>query len=197
VQQDPDYLARNNIRVFEGTEPNAVEIDPYSVRWGMLTPEEMPYAFRQDPGPENPVGHVKFMCPNPFNVYLHDTPSGQYFRRIERALSHGCVRVEKPLVLAEYVLGRRPGWDRQGIAAAIDTSSNQAVTVPEPLPVHLFYFTAWVNEQGEMEFRRDIYGLDALLDRALRGEALPTREELDQERDQNSLVRTTSNDSDR
>jgi murein L,D-transpeptidase YcbB/YkuD len=197
VQKDPDYLARNNIRVFEGTGRDAVEIDPYSVRWGMLSPDEMPYAFRQDPGPENPVGHVKFMCPNPFNVYLHDTPSGQYFRRIERALSHGCVRVEKPLVLAEVVLGRRPEWDRKGIAAAIDTSSNQAVTVPEPLPVHLFYFTAWVNEQGEVEFRRDIYGLDALLDRALRGEALPTRDELDQARDQNSLVRTTSNFSDR
>jgi len=85
----------------------------------------------------------------------------------------------------------------QGIAAAIDTSSNQAVTVPRPLPVHLFYFTAWVNEQGEVEFRRDIYGLDDLLDRALRGEPLPTREELDQARDQNSLVRTTSNASER
>ena len=197
VQRDPDYLARNNIRVYEGTGRDAVEIDPYSVHWGMLSPEEMPYAFRQDPGPENPVGHVKFMCPNPFNVYLHDTPSGQYFRRTERALSHGCVRVEKPLVLAEYVLGARAEWDRKGIAAAIDTSSNQAVTVPAPLPVHLFYFTAWVNEQGEVEFRRDLYGLDDLLDRALRGEALPTRGALDQARDQNSLVRTTSNSSDR
>lgn len=197
AQKDPDYLARNDIRVYEGTGPDAPEIDPASIRWGMLSPEDLPYTFRQDPGPANPVGHVKFMCPNPFNVYLHDTPSSQYFRRVERAFSHGCVRVEKPLVLAEYVLGGRPEWDRKGIAAAIDTSRNQAVTVPEPLPVHFFYFTAWVDEQGEVEFRRDIYGLDDLLDKALRGEPLPTREALDQERDQNSRVREISNFSDR
>ena len=197
VQKDPEYLTRNNIRVYDGTGPKAEEIDPETIRWSMLSPEDMPYAFRQDPGPANPVGHVKFMCPNPFNVYLHDTPSTQYFRRTERAFSHGCVRVEQPLVLAEYVLGGSPEWNRQGIAAAIDTSSNQAVTVPEPLPVHILYFTAWVDDDGTVEFRRDIYGLDDLLDRALKGEPLPTREELDQARDQNSLVRATSNDSDR
>jgi murein L,D-transpeptidase YcbB/YkuD len=204
VQKDPDYLARNNIRVYEGTEGNALEVDPASIRWDMLSPEDMPYAFRQDPGPANPVGHVKFMCPNPFNVYLHDTPSGQYFRRIDRAFSHGCVRVEKPLVLAEYVLGAAPGWDAKGIEAAIDTSRNSAVTVPQPLPVHLFYFTAWVDEQGEVEFRRDLYGLDDLLDRALRGEPLPTRDELDESRgvnvqlrDQISRLRSISNDSER
>lgn len=197
VQQDPEYLARNDIRVYEGTERDAVEVDPASIRWGMLSPDEMPYTFRQDPGPANPVGHVKFMCPNPFNVYLHDTPSGQYFRRIERAFSHGCVRVEKPLVLAEYVLGGRPEWDRKGIVAAIDTSSNQAVTVPAPLPVHLLYFTAWVNEQREVEFRRDIYGIDDLHDRASRGERLPSRETLDQARDQVSRERAITNFSDR
>ena len=197
IQKDPEYLTRNNIRVYEGTERNAAEVDAASIRWGMLSPEDLPYTFRQDPGPANPVGHVKFMCPNPFNVYLHDTPSTQYFRRIERAFSHGCVRVEKPLVLAEYVLGARPEWDRKGIAAAIDTSSNQAVTVPAPLPVHFFYFTAWVNDQGEVEFRRDIYGIDDLHDRALRGEPLPTRADLDQARDQISRVRAISNSSDR
>ncbi len=204
AQKDPDYLARNNIRVYEGTERDAPEVDPASIRWDMLSPEDMPYAFRQDPGPANPVGHVKFMCPNPFNVYLHDTPSGQYFRRIDRAFSHGCVRVEKPLVLAEYVLGGAPGWDVKGIEAAIDTSSNSAVTVPQPLPVHLFYFTAWVDEQGEVDFRRDLYGLDDLLDKALRGEPLPTRDELDQARgvnvqlrDQISRLRSISNDSER
>jgi murein L,D-transpeptidase YcbB/YkuD len=197
VQKDPEYLARNDIRVYEGVGRQAEEIDPSTIRWSMLSPEDLPYAFRQDPGPANPVGHVKFMCPNPFNVYLHDTPSTHYFRRIERAFSHGCVRVEKPLVLAEYVLGDRPEWDKRGIAAAIDTSSNQAVTVPEPLAVHFFYFTAWVNDQGQVEFRRDIYGLDALLDKALKGEPLPTREALDQARDQNSLVRVTSNPSER
>jgi murein L,D-transpeptidase YcbB/YkuD len=197
AQKDPEYLARNNIRVYEGTERDAPEVDAASIRWSMLSPDDLPYTFREDPGPANPVGHIKFMCPNPFSVYLHDTPSGQYFRRIERAFSHGCVRVEKPLELAEYVLGGRPEWDRKGIAAAIDTSHNQAVTVPEPLPVHFFYFTAWVDEQGEVEFRRDIYGLDDLLDKALKGEPLPTREELDQERDQNSRVREISNFSDR
>ncbi|HEY6867889.1 MAG TPA: L,D-transpeptidase family protein [Candidatus Eisenbacteria bacterium] len=197
VQNDPDYLARNNIRVYDGEGRDAHEVDPATVHWSFLTADNLPYSFRQDPGPANPVGHVKFMCPNPFSVYLHDTPSSQYFRRTERAYSHGCVRVEKPLDLAEFVLAGRPGWDRAGIAAAVDTSRNQAVGVPAPLPVHILYFTAWVDENGQVEFRRDLYGLDDLLDRALKGLPLPTREQLDQARDQNSLVRVTSNPSER
>jgi L,D-transpeptidase YcbB len=182
VQKDPEYLARNNIRVYDGTERGAHELDPYSIPWHLLSPDDLPYAFRQDPGPENPVGHIKFMCPNPFDVYLHDTPSGHLFQRRVRAFSHGCVRVEKPLVIAEWVLHGRPEWDLKGIQAAIDTSSNFAVTVADPIPVHIFYFTAWVDDEGAVEFRRDLYGLDDLLDRALRGQPLPTREQLDEMR---------------
>ena len=137
------------------------------------------------------------MCPNPFDVYLHDTPTTHLFKRRERAFSHGCIRVEKPLDLAEYLLRNKPGWDRRGIEAAIDTSRNQAVTIPDPLPVHFFYFTAWVDGAGEVEFRPDIYGLDDLLDRALRGERLPGRAELDTLRAQNSRVRSTWNPSER
>ena len=182
IQKDPDYLARNNIRVYDGTERGAHELDPYAIPWHLLTPDDLPYAFRQDPGPENPVGHVKFMCPNPFDVYLHDTPGGALFKRRVRAFSHGCVRVEQPLALAEFVLRGRPEWDLKGIQAAIDTSSNFAVTVPEAIPVHIFYFTAWVDDDGAVQFRRDLYGLDDLLDRALRGQPLPTREQLDEMR---------------
>src|SRR5262249_21238669 len=149
------------------------------------------------PGPVNPVGHVKFMCPNPFDVYLHDTPTTPLFKRRERALSHGCVRIEEPLALAEFLLRDRPGWDRAGIEAAIDTSHNQAVTVPEPVPVHFFYFTAWVDERGDVEFRRDLYGIDELLDRALLGLPLPTRKDLEERRAQISRVRATLNPSER
>ena len=197
IQKDPDYLVKNHIHVFDGPGLTAQELDAYSIPWQFLTPEEMPYSFRQDPGPINPVGHVKFMCPNPFDVYLHDTPTTPLFKRRERAFSHGCIRVEEPLSLAEFVLRDRPGWDRAGIEAAIDSSHNQAVTVPDPVPVHFFYFTAWVDEEGEVEFRRDLYGLDDLLDRALRGERLPTREELEAARAQISRVRATWNPSER
>ena len=197
IQKDPDYLMKNDIRVFDGPGLAAQELDAYAIPWQLLSPEDMPYSFRQDPGPANPVGHVKFMCPNPFDVYLHDTPTTHLFKRRERAFSHGCIRVEKPLELAEYLLRNKPGWDRRGIEAAIDTSRNQAVTIPDPLPVHLFYFTAWVDRAGEVEFRPDIYGLDELLDRALRGERLPGRAELDTLRAQNSRVRSTWNPSDR
>jgi hypothetical protein len=123
------------------------------------------------------------------------------------------VRVEQPLGLAQYALGGGPEWDQKGIAAAIDTSRNEAVTVPQPLPVHLLYFTAWVDDQGTMDFRPDLYGIDALHDMARKGEPLPTRDELDQARDerrarahdqagdpgrdQMPLVRTTSNPSER
>jgi len=213
VQKDPEYLVRNNIRVYEGTGPKADEIDPATIHWNELSADNFTYAFRQDPGPANPVGHVKFMCPNPFNVYLHDTPSTQYFRRTQRDLSHGCVRVEQPLGLAQYVLGGGPEWDQKGIAAALDTSRNEAVTVPQPLPVHLLYFTTWVDDQGAVDFRPDLYGIDDLQERARQGQPLPTRDELDAARDERRvrardqagdpgrdqipLVRTTSNPSER
>src|SRR5207344_3308231 len=101
--------------------------------------------FRQEPGEKNALGHVKFLFPNQFDVYLHDTPADGLFARTDRSFSHGCVRVEKPLELAEYVLRAQPEWTRERILSAMHSGSEKWVTLKEPLPVYILYMTTWAN----------------------------------------------------
>jgi murein L,D-transpeptidase YcbB/YkuD len=115
---------------------------------------------RQKPGPKNALGKVKFLFPNRFDVYLHDTPSRSLFSRTVRSFSHGCIRLEKPVELAEYLLKDDPAWTPQRIAAALAKGREQWVSVPRPLPVHLVYWTAWVDDAGTAQFRDDLYGRD-------------------------------------
>lgn len=167
AQQDPSYLQRNNMRVFENETNEATEVNPADIDWSSMSPEDFRYAIRQDPGPDNPVGHVKFMCPNQFNVYLHDTPAGQLFSARERTFSHGCIRVEKPVDLAAYLLQDK-GWGPDRIVAEFVTAENTSIKVPQPVPVHIFYWTAFFDERGALQFRDDVYNFDELLDRSLR-----------------------------
>ena len=108
------------------------------------------------------------MFPNAFNVYLHDTPSRELFVRSQRDFSSGCIRVERPAELAHYVLREDPGWTPQAVRAAMESGQERSVTLPQPLPVHIQYWTAWVGSDGTVEFRRDIYDRDPRLDAALR-----------------------------
>jgi murein L,D-transpeptidase YcbB/YkuD len=167
VKKDPHYLESENIRVVKGWGDNAVVIDPASINWSRVDGHGFAYRFRQDPGPHNALGRIKFMFPNRFNVYLHDTPAQQLFRRAMRGFSHGCVRIEKPIDLAVYVLRDAPGWGRQQILDAIALGVHKEVPLPRPLSVHLLYWTAWVDPNGTVQFRRDIYQRDGPLDRAL------------------------------
>jgi murein L,D-transpeptidase YcbB/YkuD len=104
---------------------------------------------------------VKFIFPNAFSVYMHDTPQRALFARSERAFSHGCVRLEQPIALAEYVLRGAPAWHRDKILATIARGVERYVELPEAIPVHLVYWTAWVSDTGLLQFRPDIYGADA------------------------------------
>jgi murein L,D-transpeptidase YcbB/YkuD len=104
------------------------------------------------------------MFPNQFNVYLHDTPADKLFSREDRALSHGCVRVEKPALLAELVLRGNEGWTRERIDAAIAGEETQTIDLVEPVPVHIVYWTAFVEEDGTIQFRDDVYGIDTAMD---------------------------------
>ncbi len=167
VRRDIGYLAKNNIRVFRGWGADAVEIDPAAVDWSQITARNNPYRFRQDPGPNNSLGRVKFMFPNRFNVYLHDTPARELFTRVQRDFSSGCIRVEKPVELTEYLLAGRPEWTRQAITAAMQRPVERTVTLPNPIPVHILYWTAWAKEDGTIHFRRDIYNRDQRLYEAL------------------------------
>ena len=167
VRKDPGYLAEKSMRVFEGWGADTKEIDPDSLDWSAITGKNFNYRFRQDPGPVNSLGRVKFMFPNKFNVYLHDTPSRELFEKTARAFSSGCIRIEKPIELAEYVLRGDGKWNRDAILSAIDRLVEQTVQLPEPIPIHLLYWTAWADTAGTINFREDIYGRDKPLAQAL------------------------------
>lgn len=167
VQENGEYLQQHSIRVFDGSGNDAREVDPSDVNWGSLSSDEFKYSLRQDPGPQNPLGRVKFMCPNQFDIYLHDTSAEHLFNAQERDFSHGCVRVEKPLELADYLLHGRSDGDHGEILQALESSRDSSVKLPNPIAVHIVYWTAWVDEQNEAHFRDDVYELDRVLDRAL------------------------------
>jgi len=168
IRKDPDYLMKQNMRVFQGWGAEAKEIDPKSIDWSKVNAKNFRYRLRQDPGPWNALGRVKFMFPNRFNVYIHDTPSRELFDKTVRMFSSGCIRIEKPIELAEYLLRDDPKWTRESILAAIDRRVEQTVQLRERIWVHLLYWTAWVSEDGITHFVRDIYERDKRLDEALR-----------------------------
>jgi murein L,D-transpeptidase YcbB/YkuD len=150
---DPDFLLRANMEIVD-TDGNVV--DPSSI--DLNDPTQ--YRFRQRPGADNSLGLVKFMFPNQHSVYLHDTPADSLFERTGRSLSHGCVRVEKPVELALYVLRDRPEWTREKIEEAMHAGEERAVKLKTPLPVYLGYWTARVSSDGVLQFRKDVYGID-------------------------------------
>lgn len=115
---------------------------------------------RQLPGPDNSLGQVKFLFPNSFDIFLHDTPHKNLFNQTDRALSHGCIRVQNAPALAEYLLRGQQGWDAQKIRSAIDSRKEQSLSLQKTHPVLISYYTAWVDEQGRMNFRPDVYGHD-------------------------------------
>lgn len=153
VAMDPGFLARNNMEV---VSPSGSVVDPSSVDWSASSG----YRIRQRPGSGNALGGVKFMFPNNFDVYLHDTNATKLFDRIERGLSHGCVRVEEPHKLAQYVLRDQPEWTPDAIAAAMNAGQEKHVKLKTHIPVYILYKTAWVHEGG-VRFLKDLYGHDA------------------------------------
>jgi len=167
IREDPEYLSRQNIEVFQGWTNDSNEIDPRSINWSQVRDHNLKYRFRQNPGPSNPLGRIKFMLPNSYNVYLHDTPKKSLFRKSKRDFSHGCIRVENPIGLAEYVLSADQGWTREKVESEIRKGRSQSILLPEPMPVYLVYFTSWVDDEGNIQFRDDIYGKDEALYRAL------------------------------
>ncbi len=169
IRRDPQYLKRENIRIFRG-DYGVNEVDPASVDWSRVGPAEMDrFRLRQEPGPANALGRLAFIFPNPFDVYLHDTPARSLFDRDKRTFSHGCIRVAKPKDLAVYVLGGpENGWDASRIEDMIATGKYQIVHLQRPLPVCILYNTAVVDAGSrEIRFYADVYGRDAILGKAI------------------------------
>ncbi|UCF37759.1 MAG: L,D-transpeptidase family protein [Acidobacteriota bacterium] len=167
---DPEYLSKERIRVFRGWGSDAEELDPATIDWKSVGSKIGAFRFRQDPGPANALGRVKFMFPNTFNVYLHDTPSRSLFARSERAFSSGCIRVGLPLELAAYLLSPAGDWTPERIEKVLVRGEEETVLLPRRVPIHLLYWTAWLeNDPDLVHFRNDIYGRDARLKEVLQG----------------------------
>jgi len=163
LKKKPEYLTQKQIRVFPGDWGNRTkEIDPATVDWSRVKADHFRYKFRQDPGPSNPLGRIKFIFPNECEIYLHDTPTRNLFGRTRRAYSHGCIRIEKPLDLAVYLLESNNSWTRKKIMAEIRKAKRQVVMLPSPIDVHIFYGTAWVDQEGNLQFRDDLYRIDEI-----------------------------------
>jgi murein L,D-transpeptidase YcbB/YkuD len=158
LKRDPGYLKRNNIRVIDS---RGREVDPYSVNWKQYSASRLPpYQLRQDPGEDNALGLVKIMFPNPYLVYLHDTPSKSLFEKDERTFSSGCIRVEKAFELAGLVLNDPAQWNAESMARVVASGKTQTVNLAKPVPVLILYWTAQPRPDGQVIFRNDVYGRD-------------------------------------
>jgi murein L,D-transpeptidase YcbB/YkuD len=168
IKKDPNFLAEQGYELLEGWGADERRADPASVDWSAVGVRNFPYRLRQAPGPMNALGRVKFMFPNKFSVYLHDTPARTLFGEDARAFSSGCIRLEKPLDLAALLLGEDPRWTREEMERTVASGRTVTVTLPRPMPVHLLYWTAWVDEAGSLQLRDDVYGQDRPVLRELR-----------------------------
>jgi len=156
IRRDPSYLSRNNMSV---VTTSGKIVDPSTIDWAATT-KSFPYMIRQEPGSHNALGRVKFMFPNKYMVYLHDTPSKGLFARTERAFSHGCIRTQNPFDLAEILLADQ-GWDRAKIDQVIASKKTTRINLETPISVMLLYWTAEVTDDGTVHFRKDVYNRDA------------------------------------
>lgn len=158
ARNNPGYLAKNHYEIVaaNATDDDEATLKPSEVDWD----DTLSYRIRQKPGPWNALGSVKFMFPNDFAIYLHDTPEDHLFDRTERAFSHGCIRIEEPAWFADWLL---PQVNRQEVEAKMNDEKREVVKLEKKVPVYIFYLTAFVDEQGQLNFREDLYQLDERL----------------------------------
>ena len=161
-QRNPNFFSAMGIHVFENGNSHLNEIPPSQINWQSVDDSHYHYQLRQDPGPNNSLGRIKFKFSNDFSLYLHDTPKQRLFEREARAFSSGCIRVENAIDLAEYLLRNSSGWTKQRIREVIDSGDTISVNLPQSVPVYLVYWTAWVSNDNHVYFRKDVYGWDRL-----------------------------------
>jgi len=161
--KDPRYLERKGYRVYMRDSL----VDHTDIDWASYNPRNLPFRFAQSPGNTNALGNIKFMFTNDFSIYLHDTPQRMAFRRASRAVSHGCVRIEKPMEFAGYLLDSCETWNVHKVQQTIwSMAKSRTVFLPKTTPLYIDYYTSWVDSAGSVQFRDDVYRKDVLLDRA-------------------------------
>lgn len=164
LRKEPEYFQKQGLEFV--TRDRQAWTDLTSRNLDAVMRDEL--RIRQRPGPENALGNIKFIFPNTDNIYLHDTPATQLFSQGRRDFSHGCIRVEDPVALAEFVLQGDDRWDTERILEAMGKGESKTIRLKEPLPVVIAYLTAMIQDDGRISFFPDIYGHDHLLDEALR-----------------------------
>ena len=167
MKADSNYLRGNNMTLWRRKGDSLQQIDPHTINLKQMDPKDIDFFLRQEAGPQNIMGQVKFLVPNEHSIYLHDTPYREDFPKNIRMFSHGCIRLEKPLDLAEYVLREYPTWNRERIDTVVAQQVEQSLLLKHPVPVHVVYCTAWKEKDGIVNFRQDYYGLDQRLGAAL------------------------------
>jgi murein L,D-transpeptidase YcbB/YkuD len=165
IKKDPGYLAANNFSVID---KDGHKVDPASIDWSAFG-RSIPFTLRQEPGPDNALGQVKFIFPNPYFVFMHDTPQRALFDRPERTFSSGCIRVEHPFELAALVLRDNKDFSPDRMKAIIDSGRTQRVLLDKPVAVLILYLTAALDPSGKARFYRDIYQRDEAVLRLLDG----------------------------
>ncbi|MZR31579.1 L,D-transpeptidase family protein [Sneathiella litorea] len=161
IKADVNFLRASDFRVFTSWKKDAPEIDPEAVDWRIISPERLNYKFVQNPGSSNALGQIRFTLTNPYDIYLHDTPHKNLFNKSGRAISSGCIRVADPLTLAGFLMEPSAKWTIGSIQEAMTSSEKQVAKLPAPIPIYITYFTALVDEAGQLQLWKDVYGRDA------------------------------------
>lgn len=164
LREDPGFLSRQNMKMFNEA---GAQVNPASLDLSAYTAKDFPYNIKQQPDPANALGRVKFMFPNRFNIYLHDTPSKSLFNKDIRTFSHGCIRVQKPFEFAYLLLARQTSDPQGFFKRYLDTGQETYVNLEQFIPVYVTYSTAFVDEDGEVNYRADVYGRDRTVFNAL------------------------------
>lgn len=162
IAENPEFLAKNNMKVYDTSTGKRVEVDPSTIDWKTADKTNFSYKIVQGSGVRNALGQIKFMFPNKYDVYLHDTPEKALFERSSRPFSSGCMRINKPVELAKYFLSDKPEWTDEKIKQEMNRRSELYVYLTKPVPIHVTYVTSWIDDKGNLNFRKDIYLKDKI-----------------------------------
>jgi murein L,D-transpeptidase YcbB/YkuD len=163
AQRNTGYLAERGFRVFDTRNRDWQELDPTRLDWKRINGDDTNVRLRQEPGPKNLMGRLSFVFPNPFDIFLHDTPDRALFERDVRTFSEGCVRIENAMALALHTLRQTPEWNEMRIQEEIDALHHRNLKLPEPIPVYVLYLPSWVDADRQVQFRSDVYRRETVL----------------------------------
>jgi murein L,D-transpeptidase YcbB/YkuD len=155
LQRDPGLLVKKGFRVFQ--IPSGKELNLEKIDWQKVRAEDFPFRLVQQPGLQNALGRIKFWIPNPFGIFLHDSPARDLFDRPIRTFSSGCIRVEQPMRLAEFLLEQNANKSIEAFRNDVDSGVSRAIRLLQPVPIYVTYWTVWVDEREVVQFRPDIY----------------------------------------